>query len=76
MWTNIKIIMTIDWMSSKFTASNHHSYVFQNAMYTIQFNPLDNYLIPKVNQNYKFVQKTQTLILSANETTVSNLYPS
>lgn len=76
-WADIKILMTIDWTSTKFGSSYQTTKkVFQNAMYTIKFAPVDSYLIPKVNSNYKFVQKSQTLILSANETTISGLHPS
>ena len=58
-WADIKILMTIDWTSTKFGASYKTSKkVFQNAMYTIKFAPVDSYLIPNVKSNYKFVQKS------------------
>jgi hypothetical protein len=47
-WTDIKVLMTIDWSSSQFTRDSEESLVFQNLLYTILFNPRDNFLIPKV----------------------------
>jgi hypothetical protein len=76
-WTDVKILMSIDWTSSKFDSAIQTDHtLFQNAMYTIKFVPSNSYLITSVTQNYKFVQRVQTLILSANETTVFGLHPS
>jgi hypothetical protein len=55
-WTDIKILMSIDWTSSKFGSSfESKQTVFQHAMYTIKFAPVDSYMITKLTQNYKFV---------------------
>jgi hypothetical protein len=48
---------------------------FQNVMYTVKYSPINRFLEPKVDSNYKYVQKNQTLIISASETTLNDMYP-
>lgn len=38
-WTNIKVIMKMSWISSKFEAEEYEDRVFQNAMVTLKLEP-------------------------------------
>lgn len=74
-WKDVQIMMSFDWTSSKFELDESKK-VFQNAVYTLRFNPLNRYLKPVLEQNLNYVQKGQTLILNTNKTTVNDLYSS
>jgi len=48
-WQDVKILMSLDWVSSKYNSSEQHpKSIFQNAMYTIQLNPLNRVLKPEL----------------------------
>ena len=55
-WTNIKVLMTIDWTSSEFQEYlTAQKTIFQSALYTIRFDPVDAFLVVDLKQNLGYV---------------------
>ena len=55
-WTNIKVLMTIDWTSSEFEEYlTAQKTIFQSALYTIRFDPVDAFLVVDLKQNLGYV---------------------
>ena len=73
-WTDIKIIMKIAWVSSKFEMEAE-DLVFQNAMITLKLEPERFNLKAIIKANTQQVSRGQTLILTANQTSISGVEP-
>lgn len=73
-WTDIKLIMYIEWTSKNYSEYRQPG-TFQNVMYTMQLSPKTAQLSTALVANTKEVSRGQTLTLMANQTTVMGINP-
>lgn len=71
---DVGIIMTIKWTNSEFQSEvNTDHLVFQNALYTMRFAPLDNELVVDLTVNTNQAIRGSIVVLDGSSSYVTNL---
>ena len=73
-WTDIKVIIKIAWKSSEPDAIPS-SALFQNVMLTLNLQPSTVTIAPMIKANTNQVSRGQTLIITANSTSITGVEP-
>jgi len=73
-FTDVSILMTIRWTNSEFQQEiESDDLVFQNAMYTMKFSPLDNELFVSLEVASTELTRDETAILDGQGSYITNL---